>query len=240
MGNTLGGKKTAKIMKINGETMKFKTPIQAKEVVKDYPGHVVLESDAVKHYGIKAKPLDPFHNLEPKKLYFLVELPKFPHDHQHRVPRKVRSGIQMSAKDRLESLMLSRRSMSDISIMGPATRVMVDGGYHDASEGAPSSGLRVRMKLPKAEVDRLMSESTDQEGVAEKIMDLCLGKTEQNVTNSGNTNHNNWKGKEVVDDHSSIYHQHQTLAHGSQRGYNKKRVGFMPICEGEIRLAVAS
>lgn len=72
MGNTLGlgGKKRAKIMKINGETIKFKTPIQAKEVVKDYPGHVVLDSDSVKQYGIRAKPLEPFQNLEPKRLYF--------------------------------------------------------------------------------------------------------------------------------------------------------------------------
>ncbi|XP_021727304.1 uncharacterized protein At1g66480-like [Chenopodium quinoa] len=244
MGNSLGGKKTAKIMKINGETMKFKTPIQAKEVVKDYPGHVVLDSDAVKHYGIRAKPLDPFHNLEPKKLYFLVELPKFPHDHQHRVPRRVRSGINMSAKDRLESLMLSRRSVSDLSIMGPATRVMVDSGSHDGvqegGEGGVNSGLRVRMKLPKADVERLMSENADQDAVAEKIMALCLGKTGQNETKSSSVNNvgngvaGNWKGKDVVDGNLD-----QPMARSSRGGY-KKRVGFMPIREGEIRLSVAS
>lgn len=234
MGNSLGGKKTAKIMKINGETMKFKTPIQAKEVVKDYPGHVVLDSDAVKHYGIRAKPLDPFQNLEPKRLYFLVELPKFPHDHHHRVPRRVRSGIHMSAKDRLESLMLSRRSVSDLSIMGPATRVMVDGGAHD---GIQEAGLRVRMKLPRAEVERLMSENADQNAVAERIVELCLGKTGQNGTNSstmnavGNSIADNCKGKEIVNDIVD-----QPLARGSRGGY-KKRVGFVPIHEGEITVA---
>ncbi|KAJ8447654.1 hypothetical protein Cgig2_031708 [Carnegiea gigantea] len=216
MGNTLGGKKTAKIMKINGETMKFKTPITAREVVKDYPGHVILDSEAVKHYGIRAKPLEPFQNLEPKRLYFLVELPKFPQQgggahHEHRVPRRVRSGIHMSAKDRLESLMLSRRSVSDLSIMGPATRVVVDGSLDGAipssDQGSAGSGLRVRMRLPKAEVERLMSQSRDKHEAAEKIVGLCTGKTGQDPTGSsasmncgsGNTGGGGgWKGKEVA------------------------------------------
>ncbi|CAO2829951.1 unnamed protein product [Amaranthus hypochondriacus] len=245
MGNTLGlgGKKRAKIMKINGETIKFKTPIQAKEVVKDYPGHVVLDSDSVKQYGIRAKPLEPFQNLEPKRLYFLVELPKFPNDHQHRTPRRVRSGIHMSAKDRLESLMLSRRSVSDLSIMRPATRVMVDGsGSGSGSEssqeisdgGVNSSGLRVRMKLPKAEVERLMNQSMDEHEVASKIVDLCLGKNGQNSINgngNGNGNENrNGKGKEVVTNNVML---DQPFVRGNTGGYNKKRVGFS-IREGEM------
>ncbi|XP_057530501.1 uncharacterized protein At1g66480-like isoform X2 [Amaranthus tricolor] len=241
MGNTLGlgGKKTAKIMKINGETIKFKTPIQAKEVVKDYPGHVVLDSDSVKHYGIRAKPLEPFQNLEPKRLYFLVELPKFPNDHHHRTPRRVRSGIHMSAKDRLESLMLSRRSVSDLSIMGPATRVVVDGfgsgsgsGSQEISDGGVnSSGLRVRMKLPKAEVEKLMNQNMDEDEVASKIVDLCLRKNGQNSMNSnGNGNGNgNGKGKEL---HTNNVMLDQPFVRGNTGGYNK-RVGFS-IREGEM------
>ncbi|CAO2828503.1 unnamed protein product [Amaranthus hypochondriacus] len=176
MGNTLGNKKTTKIMKISGETIKFKTPIQAKDVVKDYPGHVVLDSEAVKHYGIRAKPLDPFQNLEPKKLYFLVELPKFPNDHKHRVPRRARSGIHMSAKDRLESLMLSRRSVSDLSIMRPTTSIVVDS---DGWSDDVNDGLKVKLKVSKNEVERLMSQSRDQDEVAMKIVELCLGKSGQ-------------------------------------------------------------
>lgn len=114
MGNSLGGKKTTKVMKISGETFKLKTPVKAEEVLKKYPGYVVLESEAVKHFGTRAKPLQPQQNLEPKRLYFLVELPNVPAEI---VPRRVRSGIQMSAKDRLESLMLARRSASDLTIM---------------------------------------------------------------------------------------------------------------------------
>ncbi|KAE8713371.1 pyridoxal kinase-like isoform X1 [Hibiscus syriacus] len=115
MGNSMGGRKKAKVMKIDGETIKLKTPIRAWDVVKDYPGHVLLESEAVKHYGIRAKPLEPQQDLKPKKIYFLVELQKFPDD---KAPRRVRSGgIHMSAKDRLECLKLSRRTVSDVSMV---------------------------------------------------------------------------------------------------------------------------
>lgn len=58
MGNSLGGKKTTKIMKIDGESFKLKTPVTAEEVLKDFPGHVLLESESVKHYGARAKPLE--------------------------------------------------------------------------------------------------------------------------------------------------------------------------------------
>ncbi|KDO63111.1 hypothetical protein CISIN_1g0323941mg [Citrus sinensis] len=130
MGNTIGGRRKAKVMKIDGETIKLKTPIQASEVVKDYPGYVLLDSEAVKHFGIRAKPLEPRQQLKPKKVYFLVELPKLPDE--EKITRRVRSGIQMSAKDRLECLMLSRRAVSDL------TAVNVRSSH--GSEVAPGTG----------------------------------------------------------------------------------------------------
>ena len=75
MGNAMGSKK-AKVMKIDGETFKLNTPARANDVVKDYPGHVLLDSHAVKNFGPRAKPLEPDYQLKPKKIYFLVELPK--------------------------------------------------------------------------------------------------------------------------------------------------------------------
>ncbi|KAH9603452.1 hypothetical protein KSS87_006492 [Heliosperma pusillum] len=239
MGNTLGGKKTTKIMKINGETIKFKTPIKVGDVVKDYPGHVVLESEAVKHYGIRAKPLDPLLNLEPKRLYFLVELPKFPQD-QHRIPRRVRSGIQMSARDRLESLLLSRRSVSDLSIMGTATRIEVDGSHGSMNA---STGLRVKMRLPKAEVERLMSQSKDRDEMVEKIMNMYSSKLSQESQDNSRNNYvhgiynekSNLKGKEIVNDDTYF-----VSSFGRSRAGDKKRVGFMPIREGEIGVAIAT
>lgn len=168
MGNTLGGKKTAKVMRIDGQTMKLKTPVNAGEVVKDYPGHVLLESEAVKHYGIRAKPLEPQEDLRPKRLYFLVELPKFPAE--AKTARRVRSGIQMTAKDRLENLMLARRSVSDLSIMKPPTMSAELAGENPAASGA----VRLKVRLSKAEVEKVMMESKDESEAAEKIMRLCM------------------------------------------------------------------
>lgn len=182
MGNTLGSKKTAKVMKITGEEFKLRTPIQAGEVVKDYPGHVLLESEAVKHYGTRARPLESNQELKPKRLYFLVELPKVTKDKN---ARRVRSGINMSAKDRLESLMLARRSVSDLSIMKPMSVLPEE----STSENGGGSGVRVRMRLPRAEVERLMKESRDEAEAAEKIVDLCLVKN-GGVYNDENINSN--------------------------------------------------
>lgn len=161
MGNSLGGKKKAKVMQISGEILKLKTPVQAGEVVKDYPGHVLLKSQEVKHLGIRAKPLEPHQLLEAKGLYFLVELPKASSP-KEKVPRRVRSGINMTAKDRLESLMLSRRSVSDLSTMKTMPEKSKDGP------------VQVRMRLPKAQVEMLMQQSRDEAEAAEKIVDLCM------------------------------------------------------------------
>ncbi|KAK7310086.1 hypothetical protein RJT34_07340 [Clitoria ternatea] len=159
MGNSLGGKKTTKVMKMDGSTMKLKTPVKVGDVLKDHPGLVVLDSEAVKHYGVRAKALEEDKELEAKRLYFLVELPK-----QGLEPRRVRSGINMGAKDRLESLVLSRRSASDLTIMKAQAQ----------SESESESGVRVKMRLPKAEVERLMRECNSEAEVAQKIMGLYM------------------------------------------------------------------
>ncbi|KAB5544822.1 hypothetical protein DKX38_012934 [Salix brachista] len=229
MGNALGGKKTAKVMKIDGETFKFKTPVKAGDVAADHPGHVLLESEAVKHYGIRAKPLEAHQDLVPKRLYFLVELPN---TSAEKVPRRVRSGIHMSAKDRLESLMLSRRSTSDLSIMKPASI---------ASEEAKRGALRVKMRLPKAEVEKLMRESKDEAEAAARIVDLCTANTAgaggsnnssreiaQNSQGSGLSPQVNWKRG-----HGRVGNEGITKA-------REKRVSFLPFNEAEMQIAVAS
>lgn len=170
MGNTFGSKKTTKVMKIDGESFKLKTPVKAGEVLKDHPGLVLLDSEAVKHYGTRAKPLEAHKELHPKRLYFLVELPK------ETKPRRVRSGINMSAKDRLESLVLTRRSASDLSIM--KQRDVDGGGGGDSKEESVGGGVRLKMRLPKAEVERLMRECKDEAEAAEKIMSLYKAASE--------------------------------------------------------------
>ncbi|XP_057477450.1 uncharacterized protein At1g66480-like [Actinidia eriantha] len=221
MGNSLGGKNSAKVMKINGETIKWKTPVQAGEVVKDYPGHVLLDSEAVKHFGIRARPLESWKELKSKRLYFLVELPKI---QEEKAARRVRSGINMSAKDRLESLMLARRSVSDLSTMKPTST-----GVVEDKEGVK----RVKMRLPKAEVARLMMESKDEDEAAERIVGLCLA---DEVAAGGGAPP---KGSEG----SLLRHEQMHWKSGHDHGHgraNKKRVGFLPVSEGEIQVAVAS
>ncbi|KAK4798086.1 hypothetical protein SAY86_030412 [Trapa natans] len=171
MGNSIGGgRKRVKVMNASGEILKLKTPVRAYDVVKDYPGHVLMDSMAVKHLGIKAQPLEPHQELKPNKVYFLVELPKFPDHHDEKAPRRVRSGINMTAKDRLEFLKLSRRSASDLvgvrqSLSG---RMMVFDGAQQRLRGS----TQVKLTIPKAQLDRLVEESVDGVNVAEKILDL--------------------------------------------------------------------
>ncbi|KAJ1396792.1 hypothetical protein SESBI_32313 [Sesbania bispinosa] len=168
MGNALGGSKKAKVMKIDGETFKLKTPARANDVVKDYPGHVLLDSQSVKHFGLRAKPLEPQEELKPKKIYFLVELPKVKPEP---LPRRVRSsGIRgMNAKDRLDFLMLSKRAVSDLTMVKKPPSA--DGLGPDG--GGPT---RIKMRVPKAQLERLMEESHDGNEVAEKIISLYVGK----------------------------------------------------------------
>lgn len=193
----MGGRNKAKVMKIDGETIKLKTPIRAWDVLKDYPtGHVLLDSQTVKHYGIRAKPLEPQESLKPKKIYFLVELPKLPDDEVHKAPRRVRSGgIHMSAKDRLECLMLSRRTVSDLSMVRPSSTSMASDGVR-LGGGTPGGGMMtVKMRLPKSQMAKLVEESKDGVQVAEKILDLYIGNGGSSDCDAGNRIHREapWK-----------------------------------------------
>ncbi|KAK9272580.1 hypothetical protein L1049_002954 [Liquidambar formosana] len=219
MGNSIGGRRKAKVMKVDGEILKFKTPVRAGDVVKDYPGHVLLESEAVKQFGIRAKPLEPLQELKPKKIYFIVELPKFPEEN---VPRRARSAIQMSAKDRLECLMLSRRSVSDLSVIRPTSQAVSDHG----------AGMRVKMRLPKAQVAKLVEESRDEAEVAQRIMDLYMvkentGEIEPEGSDDGLNRRGQWKpGLDRI---------------GESFKAREKRVGFALPMEGrEISANLAS
>ncbi|CAN6549573.1 unnamed protein product [Malus baccata var. baccata] len=221
MGNSLGGKKRAKVMQVNGEAFKLKTPVQAGEVVRDFPGHVLLKSSEVKHFGVRAKPLEPHEQLEPNRLYFLVELPKVDVKKES-FQRRVRSGINMSAKDRLESLMLSRRSVSDLSVMksSASTASIVP-------EEEANGAVRVRMRLPRAEVEKLMRQSRDDGEAAQQIMGLCMVNT------------NNVKGNDQgLGLNPQMHWKDGGRLLGSQgikgRDRIQKRVSFRLANEGEV------
>ncbi|KAF5457511.1 hypothetical protein F2P56_021610 [Juglans regia] len=217
MGNSIGsGRKKAKVMKINGETLKFKTPVRAWEVLKDCPGHVLLESEAVKRYGIRAKPLEPEQQLIPKKIYFLVLDDQLPKSSDEKVPRAVRSqsgGIHMSAKDRLECLMLSRRTVSDLSI-NRAPSVVSDRSGH----------LKVKIRLPSDQMARLVAESRDGVEVAEKILDLYRDR-------AGEINEDVPEGKEDALMHREAPWKPALGSIGEKTKAHKKRVSFVPMEE---------
>lgn len=111
-GGSIRRKRTTKVMKINGETFKITTPTTAFEVTSHHPNHSLYESQSLYQFGLRANPLEPHHQLKPKTLYFLLQLPSLPVD--TRSLRRTRSDVRFSASDRLERLMLSRRSVSDL------------------------------------------------------------------------------------------------------------------------------
>jgi hypothetical protein len=88
-------------------------------------------------------------------------------------PRRAWSGaLQVGARERLESLMLTRRSTSDLSLPASAVTATATAPASplSESEGGP---VRLRMRLPKAQVERLMAESRDGAEAAARIVQLC-------------------------------------------------------------------
>lgn len=164
MGNSIGGRrKGAKVMQLDGTAFRVKPPAFAGTVLRDHPGFQLLESEEVKLLGVRARPLAHDAQLRPGRLYFLVALPR-----PAVPPRRAWSGaLHVGARERLESLMLTRRSTSDLSLpagTAPASPLST------ASEGGP---VRLRMRLPKAQVEKLMAESRDGAEAAARIMQLC-------------------------------------------------------------------
>lgn len=146
-------------MKIDGEIFKLKTPAVALDVLKDYPGYVLLEHEEVKRFGIRAQPLEPGQELKSNKIYFLVDLPKLPGE---KVPRRTRSAVAVNAKDRLECLKLKQRSASLLSVPSSST-----------------GPVKVKMRLPRNQVVKLMEESRDEVEMTQKILDLCFQNSDK-------------------------------------------------------------
>ncbi|KAG8072268.1 hypothetical protein GUJ93_ZPchr0006g46291 [Zizania palustris] len=179
MGNSIGGRrKGAKVMQLDGTSFRVKPPAVAADVLRDHPGFQMLESEEVKLLGARARPLAHDAPLRRGRLYFLVALPRRP---AAGPPRRAWSGnLRVGARERLESLMLARRSTSDLSF--PA----------QASASAPASPLpggsgaatpvRLKVRLPRAQVEKLMGESKDAAEAAAKIMELCAAAGNKSAT----------------------------------------------------------
>uniref|UniRef100_A0A0A9D3E8 Uncharacterized protein n=1 Tax=Arundo donax TaxID=35708 RepID=A0A0A9D3E8_ARUDO len=182
MGNSIGPKrKGAKVMQLDGTSFRVKPPAAAADVLRDHPGFQLLESEEVKLLGARARPLTPDAPLRRGRLYFLVALPRRPAAAAGPMRRAWSGNLRVGARERLESLMLARRSTSDLSSL-PA----------NASASAPTSPLpsggatpvRLKMRLPRAQVEKLMVESKDAAEAAVKMMELCtaMGDASAGVT----------------------------------------------------------
>lgn len=178
MGNALAGRRrAAKVMTVDGATFRYKMPAAAGAVLRGHPGHQLLESEEVRRLGVRARPLNRDAPLKPGKLYFLVQLPcgASAAVDDPRVPRKTWSGaLHVGARERLESLMLSRRTVSDVATLMPSAAG--ESARPSSVEVGVDGAVRLRMRLPKAEVARLMKESKDAAEAAEKIMQLCVAR----------------------------------------------------------------
>ncbi|KAL8161142.1 hypothetical protein V2J09_012631 [Rumex salicifolius] len=140
-----GGGRKAKIMKINGEFFKFGTPAKVRDIIGKYPGHILLDSDEFRRFNLRARPLDPEFDLQPKKIYLLVELPRFPSEEDaDNTPRRSNYGETSRAP---ENFRVSQPSASPV---------------------------RVKVKLPKAQVERILEQTSDDAEAAGKIIDLCM------------------------------------------------------------------
>ncbi|OEL27084.1 hypothetical protein BAE44_0011896 [Dichanthelium oligosanthes] len=182
MGNSIGGKrKSAKVMQLDGTSFRVKPPAAAADVLRDQPGFQLLESEEVKLLGARARPLAPDAPLRRGRLYFLVALPRRAHAGPMR--RAWSGNLRVGARERLESLMLARRSTSDLSSL-PAhpsasapTSPLPSGAASPLPVGAGGAGgatpVRLKMRLPRAQVEKLMGESKDAAEAAAKIMELC-------------------------------------------------------------------
>ncbi|KAF8729557.1 hypothetical protein HU200_017499 [Digitaria exilis] len=183
MGNSIGGKrKSAKVMQLDGSSFRVKPPAAAADVLRDHPGFQLLESEEVKLLGARARPLAPDAPLRKGRLYFLVALPRRASTAGGTPMRRAWSGnLRVGARERLESLMLARRSTSDLSSL-PAHASAASAPTSPLPSGAtsplPAGGgggtpVRLKMRLPRAQVEKLMGESKDPAEAAAKIMELC-------------------------------------------------------------------
>ncbi|KAL0742069.1 hypothetical protein Bca4012_083582 [Brassica carinata] len=156
-------------MKIDGDTFRLQTPARVSDATKEYPGFVLFDSESVRRYGVRVKPLEPNHILLPNQTYFIVEMPNVATDtvaeeghKRNKLPfRRVMSGIHVSAKERLEMLMLSRRAVSDVAL-----------ARSDGGNGIGPGQTRVRLKLPRSQIMKLMGKSHDVSEVMERIIAL--------------------------------------------------------------------
>ncbi|URE09169.1 hypothetical protein MUK42_04473 [Musa troglodytarum] len=150
MGNSLSGKKRIiKVMKVDGTSLKLKPPAHAESVLRDCPGYDLLESE------------------QPGRLRRMRRCARGSSTFSWSCPGLVGADAP-ERQERLESLMLTHRTTSGILLTGKTTSAAVE-----AEEGKDGT-VRLKMRLPKAEMEKLMRESKTATEAAAKIAELCV------------------------------------------------------------------
>ena len=138
MGNSLGGKrKGAKVMQLDGTSFRVKPPAAAAGMLRDHPGFQLLESEEVKLQGARARLLPPDAPLRRGRLYFLVALPRRASAAAGAMRRAWSGNLRVGARERLESLMLARRSTSDLSSLPAHASASAHASARVTSERSP-------------------------------------------------------------------------------------------------------
>ncbi|XP_057853200.1 uncharacterized protein At1g66480-like [Cryptomeria japonica] len=173
-------------MKLDGQLLKVKGPLLVNQILADYPGHVILHSEAVRHMGVRAKPLDGSATLNARHLYFLVQLSKLENQ-----TRRVRSEIPTNPKSRLESMLLTRRSISDISHGNcePSSDTTISKTSED------NGVLRIKVRFSKVQLLEMMAESQDRSERVERILNSCLNHAKFQQMERGKVK-KDWEPKE--------------------------------------------
>ncbi|XP_044967875.1 uncharacterized protein At1g66480-like [Hordeum vulgare subsp. vulgare] len=143
-------------------SFRVKPPTAASDVLRDHPGFQLLEVEEVRLLGARARTLAPDAPLRRGRLYFLVALPR----------RAWSANLPVGTRERLESLMLAHGSTSDISSFHGVASASAPASPLPGSAGG-GTPVRLRMQLPKAQVEKLMGDSRDADEAAAKIMELC-------------------------------------------------------------------
>ncbi|KAG0456144.1 hypothetical protein HPP92_023932 [Vanilla planifolia] len=177
MGNSFGckRKRTIKVMRIDGSTLRLKTPATAGDVLRDHPTYSVLDAADFKTLGLRARRLTADDPLLSGRLYFLVQLPRF----QPAVTRRSLSyNTGHSAKDRLDLLFKSRSTGSNLAVHSCAEAEKARA--EDTTEGV----TRLRVRLPKNEVAKLVEESRDDAEAVQRIVELSVALRSSPMTSS--------------------------------------------------------
>ncbi|XP_057815411.2 uncharacterized protein LOC131029036 [Cryptomeria japonica] len=157
------GDPAIKVMKMDGQILKYEGPMYAEEILCNYPNDAIFHSDSFHRFGGRCRPLWDNTELKAGELYYLIPHP----------PAKSREFLESSSSETQNQTHHKRclpRSLSGFRDKKPSIEIIP----------SPSQDGVVRLKLliSKKELATLMSESTDAMTMVESIVTPLLTEME--------------------------------------------------------------